>query len=1115
MSELKLCVFGPPRLERDGQPLEVSRRKALALLIYLAVTRQPHSRDALATLFWQDSDQREGRASLRRTLYRLNKELGEGQLSISPETISLDPQANLWLDSAAFHRHATAGLTPRHGGEQMTPEQLAHLAEAAALYTDDFMAGFTLPDCPAFDEWQFFQREELRQQLADVLQALITWNGARAAYGAAIEYARRWLALDPLHEPAHRELMRLYAWDGQHTAALRQYQECVRLLDAELGVEPESETTELYTIIKARRLAAPPVPAVPATIREPQQRDIHPATAAQQQRHIHHNLPSPPAGFVGRQHDIADIIRRLTDPACRLLTLTGPGGIGKTSLALRVGQILADAWAGEDELADGILFVPLSTVSTASGLASALAAAAHFDFYPDVSPIQQVLDYFHTRRMLLILDNFEHLRAEVGFVTALLNAAPGLRLLVTSREALNLQQEWFHPISGLAFPPTDDVTSLAQLAHYDAVHLFEQRARQVRSDFSLSRERTQVVRLCRLVEGMPLAIELATAWLKVLSVEQVVGKLEHGLDILIARDPNTPDRHRSMRAVLEQSWLLLSADEQRTLARLSVFCGGFSLEAAEAVAGASFAVLATFVEKSLLRSVDGRFQMHELLRQFAAEQLAADPQAAHTAHAQHSAYYLTFLAEREARLLGTEQQAAVAEIAQEIENVRTAWGWAIAHRDLALLDRALYSCFHYYLTRSYFQEGEEIFSLAAAITSDAGDPEAAALRARVRVRALIRRGAFRAFLGDYAAATRDAEHGQAASHLPGLASDGAFASLVLGMIAYAQGNSDVARRHFSAALEVGRAIDDQHIVADALHELAQLSCIGYGDYAEGKRMAQESLALSRASGRADWTAHALLKLAFAAACYGEYRHAEAYYRESLDLFAHIDNQYGVAMALDGLGWVAWSAGDANRQEARQLVEQGLQIVRELGHRLAVSNHLTSLALIAIDEEDYARAEEYSQEGLMLARQIGTMCYIVMHLCILGHVAMMRREFTVGRDYLSEALHNAAAARLWPFVASSLYYVAVLLQHEATCLPPNHPGSAQRRARALEMLTAVAQHPATWQAYRTRARRLADELRRELPAAAGAEAITRGQQFDWQAGVEPLLEELAQPAPTAS
>jgi DNA-binding SARP family transcriptional activator/pimeloyl-ACP methyl ester carboxylesterase len=258
MASTQLLVLGPPRLERDAKPLVLPLRRAVALLVYLAVTERPQSRETLAMLLWPESDHREARGRLRRTLHRLIELLGDDVLDVEGDTLRLAADADLWVDCSAFQDHAAAGLTPRDARAALLEDQIRHLTQAAALYVDDFMAGFAVPDSSAWDEWQFLQREHLRQRFAQVLELLVDAQGTQGAWEAAAATARRWVGLDPLHEPAQRALMRAYALAGQQAAALRQYQECVRVLDTELGVEPEADTTALYDAIRSRRLTPPP-----------------------------------------------------------------------------------------------------------------------------------------------------------------------------------------------------------------------------------------------------------------------------------------------------------------------------------------------------------------------------------------------------------------------------------------------------------------------------------------------------------------------------------------------------------------------------------------------------------------------------------------------------------------------------------------------------------------------------------------------------------------------------------------------------------------------------------------------------------------------------------------
>jgi len=601
MSRLALLLLGPPRIECDGEPVEIRRRKAIALIVYLAVTGQSHSRDALATLLWPEYDQSRARAGLRRVLAALKEALGEGWLHVDREAVELNPDAEVWLDVSEFQDWLAECRTHGHPQEEVCPACLPLLAEAAALYRDHFLVGFTLRDSPDFDEWQFFQTEGLRDELASALERLTHAHSAQGEFEQAIAYARRWLALDPLHEPAHRHLMHLYAWSGQRAAALRQYGECERVLKEELDVPPEEETTQVYQTIKENRHLPPPVDRFakkPVSPQEPARK---------------HNLPVHLTPFVGREVALAEIRDRLQDPACRLLTLVGPGGSGKTRLALEA------AAAQVDHFAHGVFFVSLAPLDSAEAIVPTVAGALGFSFYEGVEPRQQLLDYLRQKCMLLIMDNFEHLlacterrpepcgepveplvegprrRDGVGLVTDLLKTAPQVKILVTSRARLNVQGEHLFPVAGMSFPDEETAKDAAlrrvhpepgrraqDVAQYSAVKLFLTSARQAQPGFKLTADNvTDVARICRLVQGMPLGILLAAAWVRMLTPAEIATAIGQSFDFLETDLRDVPERQRSMRAIFDHSWRLLTEREQKVFQALSVFRGGFTHQAAD------------------------------------------------------------------------------------------------------------------------------------------------------------------------------------------------------------------------------------------------------------------------------------------------------------------------------------------------------------------------------------------------------------------------------------------------------------------------------------------------------------------------------------------------------
>ena len=444
--------------------------------------------------------------------------------------------------------------------------------------------------------------------------------------------------------------MQLYAGAGDRAAAVRQYQECVKVLQAELGIEPEPETTALFEAIRGGTTGQP-APALPFSLSQ------SPA----------HNLPPDPTPFIGREPELAQIAERLADPACRLLTILGPGGMGKTRLAIQAARSEADRFA------HGACFVDLAPIASAEQLAEAILRTLQVPSQGATEPDQQVISYLADKQMLLVLDNYEQLltgpepdrRDGYGLVTKMLGAAPRVKLLVTSRARLNVRAEWLAPLEGLAAPEEDvtphlpvgagvarsvfrdeaishleEIASLhpakpmrdsarndaALLETYSATALFLACVRRVQPDFRpTAGDARRIVHICRLLEGSPLAIELAAAWIRVLPLEQIERELEQGLGLLATTMHDVPLRHRSMTATFDHSWRLLSSNERSILRQLSVFRGGFTREAAHEVTGATVADLAGLADASWLRLGEhGRYQIHELTRQYCAEKLETE-----------------------------------------------------------------------------------------------------------------------------------------------------------------------------------------------------------------------------------------------------------------------------------------------------------------------------------------------------------------------------------------------------------------------------------------------------------------------------------------------------------
>jgi len=379
------------------------------------------------------------------------------------------------------------------------------------------------------------------------------------------------------------------------------------------------------------------------------------------------NLPSPRTSFVGRRDELDEIDRLLEDPNCRLLTLVGPGGVGKTRLALEAAARRIDRYP------HGVHFVPLASVAAPDFLAPAVADALQFPIdaaHSGFSAQNQLVDYLSERSTLLVLDNFEHLVEGAGLVTQVIERAANVEILTTSRERLNVQSEWVLDVDGLHISANGN--------GHGALRLFEERARQVDASFELGDEdREHAVRICRLVGGMPLGIELAAAWVSMLPCGEIADEIERTIAFLETSMRDVPERHRSLRAAFDHSWRLLTEEQRWCFRQLSVFRGPFTREAAAAVTGADLGLLAELVSKSLVRRLElGRYELHELLRQYAADRLAEDPDEPAEVRERHARFYVGRLVDRREAIFGPRMSEARDELRGDLPNLGSAVEWA-------------------------------------------------------------------------------------------------------------------------------------------------------------------------------------------------------------------------------------------------------------------------------------------------------------------------------------------------------------------------------------------------------------------------------------------------------
>lgn len=598
---LQVKLFGSVTFLLNGQPVQsMPTRAAQALLVYLLHQPHPVERERLIDMFYQASTPKQAAANLRSTLSRLRKELAPF-LTITRQAVGIAPDAQIEIDSVTFAQQAAA-----EAWESALP-----------LYQGDFLAGFYLREAPEFEEWALIERERLRLMAVEGLQKVAAEKRRQGDYWAALQVVTQLLGIEPLLEEAHRDKMMLLARTSQRPLALQQYQTAVSLFEREMGIAVAATTTALYERIM--RLALPPPCALPP-----------------RRRH-----------FVGRAAELAALRQAVVDAERRLVTLVGPGGIGKTRLAQEVARRIHAETPGH--FLDGVYFVELAGIdggdTAVEAIATHVAQAVDAPLSGARPASQQLLAHLQEREMLLILDNFEQLlETAVDYLAGLLQHAPDLTLLVTSRERLNLYEETVLTLDGLPTPAPDAAPNEPADEPAEAVQLFLRNVQQHNLNFSAAAETVaEIGSICRLLDGVPLGIELAAGWVHRDSVAGIARQIKESAAFLATDLRNVPPRHRSLRAVFLHSWQLLTANLRPILAALSVFPGRFTAAAAAEIAGADQSDLHALVDKSLLQKVDDtHYAIHPLLREFAAEQL--DVAAAAQVRSRHAGYFAAFIA---------------------------------------------------------------------------------------------------------------------------------------------------------------------------------------------------------------------------------------------------------------------------------------------------------------------------------------------------------------------------------------------------------------------------------------------------------------------------------------
>jgi predicted ATPase/DNA-binding CsgD family transcriptional regulator len=834
-----------------------------------------------------------------------------------------------------------------------------------------------------------------------------------------------------------------------------------------------------------------------------------------------YSLPVQTTPFVGRTQEINAIAGLLANPDVRLVTLLGPGGMGKTRLALEIGWRLVEPEAfGTPWVAfpDGVYFVPLQPVTTPDNMLWAVAEAVGFPFQSDGrTPIQQLLDFFREKRLLLIMDNFEHLLDGANLVSAILQAAPVAKVLVTSRETLNLRAEMVYSLEGLPFPGNVEDTP-----DYDAARLFVLGAQYTRAGFALQPDDLPALaRICRLVEGMPLAILLAAAWVEVLSIHEIAEEIAHSFGFLSAEMRDAPRRQWSIRAVFEPTWQRLSKAERDAFKRLSVFRSGCTRRAAQAVTGASLPVLQALVNKAVLsRTPKGRYEIHELLRQYAGDRLVAASEA-DAARDAHCAYYAEFMHDHEHDLKGGDRQiAALDEIEADFENVRAAWEWAVERRSIENLKRMEWAVSWFLVIRGRNEEGLTVFQSALNLDDDR------ALYGRVLARCA-------GFCRDVGRKQEWEKWSDQSLSIARETADPGELAFTLRLRSFVRAELDhdfeQAHRLVDESLELWQALGDTWGVAFGLQCKGVVARVE-GDYRSALSFTEEALRKGRIVGDRQRIGACLLNAGVDYANLGEPRQALRYYQESLATFRELNAPSGMSMAIGNMGDIARHLGDYDK--ALQQYEEALALADEYGL-------LPFGAALLLDiTEVWSLFSRFSEAADRLAECRRVLSSIEEDTSLEARIPIIEAMIAYRRAEYDEALrcaraaleytqaHHLAAAEnfrwLWiGLIEIELNHLDEARQHILTSLPGLRvkdrimmaiyvlaalEAAEGQPGRAVELATLAHHHQGTEYEFKVYAGDLLAELQAVLRPDVYAAAVERGVALDPDAVVAAILQE---------
>jgi len=918
--QLHVYLFGAFRIEDKAQLIHLPTRKVESLLAYLILHPSPHPREKLAALFWGDSSDASARGSLRKALALLRKYINEGIVLSDRESVQLNSNFPLWVDVIEFQQRSENFLADP--SQYSNPNQWDY-------YQDDLLHD-------NYDDWVLPLREQYRSLYLDVLLRAVERYRAESEYKLAIEYAQRILVIDPTNERAHQHLMFCYLTLGDRNKALQQYEACERVLLGELEVEPTRETQALYRWIKQ---AGSESPSLAARLT---------------------NLPIPISSFVGRHKELAKVKQLLSN--ARLVTLTGAGGSGKTRLAIHTATDLIDSFK------DGIWWVELAPLTDPSLVPSAVAKALGLDGRSDQPLTETLKRFFRSRKVLLVLDNCEHLvDACAQLAESLLTSCAELKILATSRETLSLTGEHVWPVPVLSLPDVPNITLMDLLMPYEGIRLFTERATAINPDFVPNDENAvAIAKICLSLDGIPLAIELAAARIKTMSIQEISDGLADRFQLLSAQNRTSQTRHQTLRATVDWSYELLTEDERLLFCRLSIFSGGWTLDAVEAVCSGEgidrnniSVLLARLVDKSLVFiSDDGkRYGMLETIRQYAGEELT-EAGSENWMVQQHLLYFLDLAEIADKKIRGPEQLPWIRSLEDERDNLMVAINRSLTMTSLVDMGCRLGSalCWYWYLTGDLIQIKHW---LEGAFYQDAH-----LLKTTTRAKVLLNAGAYSALRVRWLEPVETCK------------------VLEESRVIWNELGSEYALEAAQCLLYLGRT-KKQHLSDDSGIEDV------HGSIEIFKRLKNHW-----------WQAWALNLLDILVGENRKFLYVREILEEETILWNEVGDRYGKAICLMGIGHLELNLG--NFSDSAKFLEESIKILTEFNAKSSLQLLMWYIGDAALGLRQYDQAKLYLEESEQLTHMIGRSYYYPPVYHSLGYATLH-----MGDDQKAEECFNQA------------------------------------------------------------------------------------------------------------